>query len=158
MDGGRLMTTYVYSSYIPVYSVTTGTWVTNRVDGVLLNETGQVVAAQTLNGVETSLKVGPTGVLEPFQAPIARGMAKFGDVIVGVLSDFSMDGAVNAALAQSAALDAQVAAEACIAKAFPISNVGIDPDGTPYVSDEPVANGGVLVINQDGSVDAVFPY
>ena len=30
------MTTYVYSSYIPVYSVTTGTWVTNRVDGVLM--------------------------------------------------------------------------------------------------------------------------
>ena len=152
------MTTYVYSSYIPVYSVTTGTWVTNRVDGVLLNESGQVVAAQTLNGVETSLKVGPTGVLEPFQAPIARGMAKFGDVIVGVLSDFSMDGAANASAAQSAAVEAQAAAEACIAKAFPVSNVGIDPDGTPYVSDEPVAQGGTFVINLDGSVDAVFLY
>ena len=68
------MTTYVYSSYIPVYSVTTGTWVTNRVDGVLMGEDSQVVAAQTLNGVETSLKVGPTGVLEPFQAPIALSL------------------------------------------------------------------------------------
>ena len=152
------MATFSYAYYIPVYDVVTGLPVPNRSDGVLVDSSGQAVQAKTLAGVNTSLKTGPTGLLEPFQAPIERGRARFGAVEVGILSDEAMDASARATAAQVAAEAAQVAAEACIAKAFPVSNVGLDPDGTPYVSDEPVANGGVLVINQDGSVDAVFPY
>lgn len=155
------MSTYHYSSGHVAIIPTTDAVAENRTDGVLLTPTGTAHQALSWVGTPISfLTTGPAGIVQPFTAEdLPWGYVEFGNgARAKCYSDELMNALTEATAARSAAEAAQAAAEACIAKAFPISNVGIDPDGTPYVSDEPVANGGVLVINQDGSVDAVFPY
>lgn len=125
----------------------------NRADGVLYDLDGNPVQAYSLDGIPLAyLSSGPKGLLEPFTADIAVGRVSFSD---GAMANVY---SVENMLAVTEARAAQAAAEAAMARAFPVSNVGLDPDGVPYVSTEPVAIGGTFVINQDGSVDAVFPY
>ncbi len=147
------MTTYHYPVGYVVIIPGTDEVAENRADGLLHDLDGNAVPAYSLDGIELAhLSSGPKGLLEPFTASIAVGRVSFGD---GAMANVYSVEVMNA-LPQAQA--AQAAAEAAMARAFPVSNVGLDPDGVPYVSTEPVAVGGTFVINQDGSVDAVFPY
>ena len=157
------MTTYHYTHPFLVWDRDTGQPLVNATGGLaytLADPPVEVTVTNLATGVPvTGLVTGDEGILGPeFTSDNSVLLVMFGAVGSTVRSDEQSLALEQATAAQAAAEAAQAAAEAAEAKAFPVTYVGLDPDGTVWVSDEPVVNGGTLVLNQDGTIDAVFPY
>ena len=152
------MAGFAYTFPWTVIDWTTGELTKNRTDGELLDpETNLPVAVVDANGTPVPLKTGPFGTLEPFTAPIGRGIARFGEVRSLVISDSTLDSSDQATRAAAAA-EAAAATVAQIAEtATEISYFYRDTNGDIWISATPVlTGGGVPRLNSDGDPVIVF--
>lgn len=152
------MAGFAYTFPWTVVDWTTGELTKNRTDGELLDpETNLPVAVVDANGTPVPLKTGPFGTLEPFTAPIGRGIARFGEVRSLVISDSTLDSSDQATRAAAAA-EAAAASVAYIADtATEIAYFYRDPAGDIWISDSPVlVGGGVPRIDANGDPVVVF--
>lgn len=138
----------------------TGAPMANLSGGEFLDADLNPVAVTTLAGVTTTIQTGPYGRISPIIASVRRGVVRFGGPegpATGIISDEAMTAGDDAIQARIDAQAARAAAEAVISIAAPVSHIGLGSDGVPFYSDDIVENGGVIVRNQDGTFDAVFP-
>lgn len=152
------MSSYGYTFPWVVIDRVTNELSASRSDGVLVDpDTGQVVQTVDGNGAATPLRTGPYGVLAPFYADIRVGVARFGETETLVISDRGLNALDEADRALEEASAARAAVDAIAATATTVRYVGQDPDGRIWVSSTPVLDGGLMVIEDDGRVAALFP-
>ena len=152
------MAAFGYSFPWVVVDRATNQLAADRNDGALLDPTTrQPVPTFDQLGVQGPLRTGPYGVLRNFTSDLQYGIARFGETETLVISDRGLNALDEAdqALAQAAA--ARAAVDAIAATATTVRYVGQDPDGRIWVSSTPVLDGGLMVIEDDGRVAALFP-
>ena len=148
------MAGYAYTFPWVVVDWTTRALTANRDDGELLDpDTGLPVEVLDNNGLPTSLRTGPFGILEPFTSGLTSGIARFGEVRSLVISDSALDSSDQA---RSSAQSAQAALDSILRieeNAAEISYLYRDANGDVWVSDTPVVvAGGRPRIDEAGDV------